>query len=126
MKESNVANQESINQSTLDELHDLTKDDPQQFIELIEMFLKELESSLASLSTAVKNKTEKDLARYAHSLKGASGSVGATRLSSLSQTLEGVALSAGFDKAETILNQIEAEAYDVRIRLARAICDQQA
>jgi HPt (histidine-containing phosphotransfer) domain-containing protein len=126
VKESNVAQQESIDQATLDELHDLTSDDPRQFVELIEMFLKELESSLASLATAVKNKTEKDLARYAHSLKGASSSVGATRLSSLSRTLEEVALSAGFDRSETIFKQIEAEACDVRISLERAICDQQA
>ena len=126
MKESNVAHQESISQSSLDELHDLTRDDPRQFIELIEMFLKELESSLASLATAVRSKTEKDLARYAHSLKGASGSVGANRLSSLSRTLEEVALSAGFDRAETIFKQIEAEACHVRIGLARAICNQEA
>jgi HPt (histidine-containing phosphotransfer) domain-containing protein len=126
VKESNVAQQESIDQATLDELHDLTSDDPRQFVELIEMFLKELESSLASLATAVKNKTEKDLARYAHSLKGSSGSVGATRLSLLSRMLEEVALTAGFDRAETIFRQIEAEARDVRITLARAICDQQS
>ena len=126
MKESNVAQQESIDQATLAELHDLTSDDPRQFIELIEMFLNELESSLASLATAVKNKTEKDLARYAHSLKGASGTVGATRLSLLSRTLEEVALSARLDRAEAIFKQIETEASDVRIMLARAICDQQA
>ena len=126
MKQSSVTNRESINLSALDELHDLTRDDPQQFVELIEMFLKELESSLASLDTAVKNKTEKDLARYAHSLKGASGSMGATRMCSLSQTLEEVALSARFDLAETIFKQIEAEACDVRVVLTRAICEQQA
>ena len=126
MKQSIVANRESINLSTLDELHDLTRDDPQQFVELIEMFLKELESSLASLNTAVKNKTEKDLARHAHSLKGASASVGATQLSLLSRTLEEVALSARLDLADAIFNQIEAEACEVRIMLTRAICEQQA
>jgi HPt (histidine-containing phosphotransfer) domain-containing protein len=126
VKQSSVTDRESINLSALDELHDLTRDDPQQFVELIEMFLKELESSLASLDTAVKDKTEKDLARYAHSLKGASGSMGAARLSSLSETLEEVALSARFDLAETIFKQIEAEACNVRVMLTRAICDQQA
>jgi HPt (histidine-containing phosphotransfer) domain-containing protein len=126
VKQSSVTDRESINLSALDELHDLTRDDPQQFVELIEMFLKELESSLASLDTAVKNKIEKDLARYAHSLKGASGSMGATRLSSLSETLEEVALSARFDLAETIFKQIEAEACNVRVMLTKAICDRQA
>jgi HPt (histidine-containing phosphotransfer) domain-containing protein len=126
VKQSGVTDRESINLSALDELHDLTRDDPQQFVELIEMFLKELESSLASLDTAVKNKIEKDLARYAHSLKGASGSMGATRLSSLSETLEEVALSARFDLAETIFKQIEAEACNVRVMLTKAICDRQA
>jgi HPt (histidine-containing phosphotransfer) domain-containing protein len=126
VKQSSFTNRESINLSTLDELHDLTKEDPRQFVELIEMFLKELESSLASLDAAVKNKTEKDLARYAHSLKGASGSIGATRMSSLSKTLEEVALSARFDLAETIFKQVEAEACNVRVMLTRAICDQQA
>jgi HPt (histidine-containing phosphotransfer) domain-containing protein len=110
----------------LDELHELTREDPRQFVELIDLFLKELESLMASLDASLKSKTGKDLARYAHSLKGASGGMGAAQLASLARTLEEVALSARFDLAETIFSQIEAEARDVRITLTRTISDQQS
>jgi HPt (histidine-containing phosphotransfer) domain-containing protein len=126
VKQTSIANRESINRSTLDELHELTREDPRQFVELIDLFLKELESLMASLDASLKSKTGKDLARYAHSLKGASGSMGAAQLASLARTLEEVALSARFDLAETIFSQIEAETRDVRITLTRTISDQQS
>lgn len=112
---------ESVAASALRELRELadSSDDPGQFGELLDLFLRELESGLASMSKALAQGNAEDLARLAHSLKGASASMGASRLSSLCRTLEETAKNAELPGAEVQLKQIESEVYIVRETLEK-------
>jgi HPt (histidine-containing phosphotransfer) domain-containing protein len=107
---------EGVAASTLRELRELAEscDEPEQFHELIDLFLRELESGLLSMRKALVKGNAEDLAKLAHSLKGASASMGAGGLASLCSTLEETAKSTKLQGAEAQVMLIESEAYVVR------------
>jgi HPt (histidine-containing phosphotransfer) domain-containing protein len=61
-----------------------------------------------------------ELDRLAHSLEGASASMGAGSLASLSGALQAIAKNAAFQEADAQLMRIEQEADIVRAILAKA------
>ena len=116
-KELSVINgNEAVAASALQELRELaaSSDDPGQFRELIGLFLRELESGFASMHDALAQRDAQDLMKLAHNLKGASASMGASRLASLYCTLEETAKNTELQGAEGQLKQIEDEIYLVR------------
>ena len=122
MKEFPAVNEgESVAVSALQELRELAdaSDDPGQFRELIELFLGELASGLASMGKALAEGSTDELARLAHSLKGASSSMGATGLASLCRALEERAKKGELRGADEELKRIESEAYIVRETLEK-------
>lgn len=122
MKEVPAVNtSESVAASALRELRELASasDDPGQFRELIELFLAELASGLASMGRALADGNAEELARLAHSLKGASASMGATGLALLCRALEERAKNRELDGAEQELKRIESEVYIVRETLEK-------
>ena len=90
------------------ELRELAEpsDDPGQFHELIDLFLGELDSGLAWMRKALAQGRGEELAKMAHSLKGASASMGAGSLASLCRTLEETAKNTELQGAEAQLKQI--------------------
>lgn len=117
MKELSVINSyECVAPSALRELRELadSSDDPGQFGELIDLFLRELESGLASMRNALAQGDAKELAKLAHSLKGAAASMGAGRLASFCLTLEEMTRNSELERAEAELRQIESEGERVR------------
>ncbi len=120
---SDTNGRESVAASTLRELRELAVscDEPEQFHELIGLFLRELESGLLSMRKALAQGNAKNLAKLAHSLKGASASMGADGLASLCSTLEETAKNTMLPGAEAQLKQIESEVYIVREILEKGI-----
>ncbi len=124
MKEFPAVNDgESVAASALQELRELAgaSEDPGQFRELIELFLKELASGLASMGKALAEGNTEELARLAHGLKGASASMGAAGLASLCRALEETAKKGELHGAEEELKRIKSEVYIVREMLEKEI-----
>jgi HPt (histidine-containing phosphotransfer) domain-containing protein len=105
----------------LRELRELAEssDDPGEFRELIDLFLGELDSGLASMRKALAQGNGEELTKLAHSLKGASASMGAGGLALLCRTLEETAMNTDLPGAEVQLKQIEREVYIVRETLEK-------
>jgi histidine phosphotransfer protein HptB len=112
---------ERVAASALRELRELadSSGDPGQFRELIDLFLAEMESGLASMRKALAEGNAAELAQLAHSLKGASASMGAGGLASLCRTLEETAKNIKLQGAEGQLDQIESEVRIVREALEK-------
>jgi HPt (histidine-containing phosphotransfer) domain-containing protein len=112
---------ERVASSALRELRELadSSGDPGQFRELIDLFLAEMESGLASMRKASAEGNAAELAQLAHSLKGASASMGAGGLASLCHTLEETAKNIKLQGAEGQLDQIESEVRIVREALEK-------
>ena len=112
---------ERVAASALRELRELadSSGDPGQFRELIDLFLAEMESGLASMRKALAEGNAAELAQLAHSLKGASASMGAGSLASLCRTLEETAKNIRLQGAEGQLDQIESEVRIVREALEK-------
>jgi histidine phosphotransfer protein HptB len=116
MKEVPAVDSQSVAASTLQELRELAdgSGDPGQFRELIQLFLTELASGLASMGIALAERNTEELARLAHALKGASASMGATCLASLHRALEETAKNRELQRADQELKRIESEVDIVR------------
>lgn len=112
---------ERVASSALRELRELadSSGDPGQFRELIDLFLAEMESGLGSMRKALAEGNAAELAQLAHSLKGASASMGAGGLASLCRTLEETAKNIKLQGAEGQLDQIESEVRIVREALEK-------
>jgi HPt (histidine-containing phosphotransfer) domain-containing protein len=123
LKELGINGRESVAASTLRELRELANscNEPEQFRELIDLFLGELQSGLLSMRQAVAQGNAEDLAKLAHSLKGASASMGACRLTSLCSTLEETAKNTELQGAEAQIKRMESEVYIVREILEKEI-----
>jgi HPt (histidine-containing phosphotransfer) domain-containing protein len=112
---------ESLDTAALRELRELTESSghPEQFHELITLFLDGLEPGLASMHQALADGNAEELAMLAHGFKGTSASMGAMYLASLCVALEETAARARMEKAEAQLKQMEIEAQVVRQLLER-------
>lgn len=85
----------------LGELQEVMEDGLDQ---LLEAFLNSAEQQLSALQTAHAEQDAEALRKGAHTMKGASASVGARRLSGYFYELETTARAAQFDRASIALN----------------------
>jgi HPt (histidine-containing phosphotransfer) domain-containing protein len=121
-------NHESINAATLEEIRELTVSPAgaEQFGKLIGLFLKELDSGVASLQEAAAERNSERLGEIVHGLKGACGSMGASYLASLCIALEEAAAKGYFEQVGAQVKEMESEIVIVRAILEREISDQSA
>jgi two-component system sensor histidine kinase/response regulator len=84
---------------------------------LIDKYLAESTSRIAALKDAVARCDAPALKVAAHSLKGASGTVGAHRLAVICQELETLARDAAFDGVATLVAALDTEYQRVRLAL---------
>ncbi len=85
---------------------------------LIQTFLQDLPSTLASLQRALRAQDMALLRRAAHSLKGAASNFGARAVQQAAQDLENLAVAQQTDKAATALTLLEAAADSARAALS--------
>jgi len=125
-KSSHINNHESINAATLEEIRELTVSPAgaEQFGKLIGLFLKELDSGVASLQEAAAEQNSERLGEIAHGLKGACGSMGASYLVSLCIALEEASAKAHFEQVGVQVKEMKSEIVIVREILEREIADQ--
>lgn len=108
-----------FDKSTFDNLRYLSgEEDQQMFVQLIAMFEAQLTSSLERMRAARSVSDTKTLLGIAHSLRGSSGNVGATRLADLCSQLEAELHNASVAGADEYLSKIETEAGIIQTTLA--------
>jgi HPt (histidine-containing phosphotransfer) domain-containing protein len=77
--------------------------------ELVEMFLDEGQSRLATLRKALEEGDAQSVERVAHTLKGNSVNMGAVRMAALCAELEDVGASGDLSRGPELLERLKAE-----------------
>lgn len=100
---------ERINQAHLDMLKEVIGDDLK---EILQTFIQTAPQTVAQMEAAMNSGSTENLRLHAHTLKGSSANVGATRLSDLSLLVENRAKVGEMNEArphvETILAETDA------------------
>ncbi len=90
-------------------LGDTFGDDPEFLIEMYGIYVDDAGHRLAELDAALSPADTKKIESVAHALKGASGNVGAERMSNLAAELEKVDLAHAPQKAQDLAAALNAE-----------------
>ena len=77
--------------------------------ELMVMFRDDVTSGLSSMRKAVEGGDASSVEKTAHTLKGSSGNLGATRLAAVCAELERVGASGDLAPAPALIDRLEAE-----------------
>ncbi len=110
---------EAVSAVVLDNLRELQDDEsPRLVAELIEVYLEELRIRLNALRPAAGTQDSGALVREAHTLKGASLSLGAHPLAALCAEIEEVGAAGRFAGIPDLLSRLDGEAARVRDALA--------
>ena len=113
------ANVEVIDTSVLQSLSQLVGNEAPMIIgELIDCYLKDADSRLADMSTAINQGDAQSLHEAAHTLKSASGNVGANGIADLCQQLEVIGRGGSIDGTKEIFTQLQKEYEDVKNALS--------
>jgi two-component system, sensor histidine kinase and response regulator len=104
--------EEPLDAGVLEGLRELG--DAELLIELTDMFLDDTSSRLASLREALKAGDAHGVERTAHTLKGSSGNMGATRMAAICAELQDVGATGDLSGAAELLGSLEEEFGRVR------------
>ena len=111
-----------LDESVLADLRELQEEgEPDILEELIELYLEDAPSQIAALGEAVEAGEAHDVERIAHTLKGSSGNMGATRMAAICSEIEDVGASSALHKTPELLKQLEEEFGRVRATLRAKI-----
>ncbi|MEQ8861108.1 MAG: Hpt domain-containing protein [Pseudomonadales bacterium] len=102
---------ERLDLQLLNELEILMEED---FTSLLETYLRDSENRLFEVSEAWEAHDMERLERHAHSLKGASGNIGAAELATLCGELELLAREDSTERLPGMLDQVKSELREVR------------
>src|SRR5215210_4124741 len=99
----------------VESLRDLGGDE--MLSELTQLFFEDAVSNLAALKEAIEKHDATSVERVAHTLKGSSGNMGATRMADLCGQLQDVGTSDDLAAALALLERLEVEFEHVRSAL---------
>ena len=117
-----VTEQPTLNLAVLDELRALQGSGPEDLLTmLVEYFLRDTPSRLASMKTAAVQKDAKALERVAHTMKSSCASLGAVPMSELCAQLERCGRNNCLEDAAPSLDRLDEEFERVARALAEAL-----
>jgi signal transduction histidine kinase/two-component SAPR family response regulator len=99
-------------------LADLTEGDPDSMRELVDLFFSQTERQLQQIEDAVRANNSADVGHIAHSCKGASATLGMTRLAAVLLKLEKLGKSGALAGAEVFCAEARREFKDIQVFLA--------
>ena len=102
--------QSPVDEEVLDELKDMLED---EFIDLLQTYLKDTASKLELLKQSLSSGTLEEVRKLAHSVKGSSVNLGIAPLSALCGELEVVAQEGDISRCQSLLMSILNEAETV-------------
>jgi HPt (histidine-containing phosphotransfer) domain-containing protein len=108
----------SIDETVLNELAELMAED---FLPLLKTYLATGDQSIIDLYQAVNDKDKEQVRQCAHSLKGASGNIGAEALNELCQQVEDLAQQNKLDLLPPYIEQLDQKYQRVRKYLVKLI-----
>ena len=100
-------------------LRSLADDDGMFLVDLRETFVTSSIEQIASVRAAIKSNDAESLCRAAHTFKGSSANVGATRLSALARSLEELGHADTVAGAADLLRLLDEEFRRVEVDMAR-------
>jgi len=107
--------EDSIDYGVLESLKELVDDDDPEFVvELLQEYLENTETDIKTLQIAAHANDAVTLAKTAHSLKGASGNVGAIRVAAMAKELESLGKNNATSEAITVIDELRQEFKIVR------------
>jgi HPt (histidine-containing phosphotransfer) domain-containing protein len=95
-------------------LEDLTDGNPESMRELIDLFYKQTAQQLNQIEDAVRAKKSDDVGHIAHSCKGASATLGMTRLAAALLKLEKLGKSGALTGAEEFCAEARREFKEIQ------------
>ncbi len=99
------------------------EEDQELFQEIMDVFMEDVPRQIETLKTALKDKDPAMLEHQAHTLKGASGNVGAIAIHDLALQMETIGRNGDISKLdglEDTIKQIDAEFEEIREHLKRS------
>ncbi|MEM7310292.1 MAG: response regulator [Planctomycetota bacterium] len=100
----------ALDMDVIDSLKELGgEDDPEIFIELVELFLSDTPERISCLQKALEEGDAQALEGAAHALKSSCGNLGAISLSALCREIESCGRNADLDSAESLVSRSEHE-----------------
>jgi PAS domain S-box-containing protein len=114
--------EDPLDRTVLEGLRELQKEgEPDILEELIGLFLADVPSQLVALREALEAGDAPFVERIAHTLKGSSGNMGATRMTAICSELEEVGASGDLSRAPELLEQLNEEFGRVGVALEAKI-----
>jgi len=113
----------AVDVEVLEELERSIGDDPMFLRELVERYLEDAPSQLATIRAGVESGEAEQLNRAAHSLKANSASIGAVELADLSRDLESLTLPATTEAADLADPQIGRIVAAISVELDRVMTE---
>ena len=111
-----------IDPEKIEELRTLVdEDDPDFLIELLEEYMNNAEVSLEAIRYAIQAKDTVTVVTTAHTLKGASSSIGAVIMAELSKQLEFLGRQDTLNGAVELIGELEQEFVEVKQDLKKGI-----
>jgi len=112
----------SIDYDVIESLKELIDDDDPDFVvELLQEYLENADMNIRIIREATAANDAEKLASTAHTLKGASGNVGAVKMASLSKQLEEFGKNDNAQQAVNIVEELQNEFSTVREELQTEI-----
>jgi HPt (histidine-containing phosphotransfer) domain-containing protein len=99
-------------------LADLTEGNPESMRELVDLFYTQTEKQFKQIEDAVRANKPADVGHIAHSCKGASATLGMTRLAAVLLKLEKLGKSGALTGAEEFCAEARREFKDIQTFLA--------
>ena len=104
-----------LDYAVLENLRSLQEEgDPDLLTELVEVFEEDAPPRLAAIREATERGDAPTVERAAHTLKGSSGNLGATKMSETARLLEEAARAGDLSAAPTLLDRLEADFEETR------------
>lgn len=112
MSEPPVIDSEAINN-----LRELSPDDPEFLVEIIDIFLADTPQRITELETCLQKQDVDTFTRAAHSIKGSAANLGALRLRAAAEELEHHSRASGLTETDTMIAEIKSRFAEAKTEL---------
>ena len=114
----------AIDLKVIESLKELADDEDPDFLrDVVEEYLSNTARSIKDLREAIESEDADTVAKTAHSLKGASSSIGAKNMAELCRRLEAIGKAQSMDEASDLLSDLGREFHRVKAEFAPHVAE---
>ncbi|MDZ8183949.1 MAG: response regulator [Nostoc sp. ChiSLP02] len=104
-------------------LHQLSENNPEFELELLQIFIEDIQPRLEIIKKAIAAREFEQIAREAHQIKGASGNMGVTTMCLAAQKLEKLAYNQEFEGTNSLILELEEFVTIIQNFLTKQNCE---